>query len=265
VKAPVPRKRRTDAPRTIHHVWARGVLRRPVFIDDVDRFEMRERLGLVFVECEAAALAWAFLTNHIHLVVRTGGVSISKVMGLVLSEYASAFNRRHERSGHVFQGRFGSRPILDDSDFIGILRYVHRNPIEAGLANDTDSLASYRWCGHSALIGLRSPLPFEDPAAAIERFGPDSACARNRIVEWMNSTPPAATDLFARLLVRVCRDEGVTERDLLSGARDQAASRVRTTLCVRGVRDLGLSKAEVARRLRVTKMAVTHALRRSSE
>jgi REP element-mobilizing transposase RayT len=261
----VPRKRRTDAPRTLHHVWARGVLRRPVFVDDFDRFDMREKLGLIFVNCGASALAWAFMTNHIHLVVRTGGVPISKVIGLVLSEYASAFNRRHERSGHVFQGRFGSRPILDDSDFLGILRYVHRNPIEAGLVNDTASLTSYRWCGHSALIGHRLPLPFEDPGPAIERFGPDATHARDRIVEWMKSTPPEATDLFAQLVVRVCRDAGVTERDLLTGARDQAASRVRTTLCVRAVRDLGLSKAEVARRLCITKMAVTHALRRALE
>jgi REP element-mobilizing transposase RayT len=252
----MPRKHRNDAPGTVHHVWARGVLKHPIFIDDRDRFDLRDLLSATLVECEGRALAWTFMTNHVHAVVRTAAIPLSVMLNLVLSAYAQAFNRRHARVGHVFQGRFGSRIVASEHDLLTIIRYVHLNPIEAGIVPDLAALADYRWSGHGAIAQRRPPLPFEDADAAFRLFGSMEA-----LVAWMMSSRARIPfDAFEALLVEVCRDLDVDKWEVLEGSRRKDASRARTVACVRAVRDLGLSKSEVARRLRITPAAVTQAL-----
>jgi REP element-mobilizing transposase RayT len=259
----LPRKRRIDAPSTLHHIWARGVLRRRIFVDDHDRSALRDLLTQVLVPSNARAVAWTFMTNHVHLVLRSGDVPLSTVMRLVLSEYALRFNERHERSGHLFQGRFGSRQIAGDADFLTIVRYVHRNPLEAGMVRDLSALEGFAWSGHASLMGRRSPLAFELPSLVLDRFGADAAAARERLVEWMGQVDEGAATAFDVLVRNACRRRGVSEADVFGGSRTRASTEARTEICHRGVRDLGLTQREVARRLGVTEMAVCIALRRA--
>jgi REP element-mobilizing transposase RayT/uncharacterized protein YjiS (DUF1127 family) len=254
----MPRKRRNDAPGTVHHVWTRGVLKHPIFVDDRDRFDLRDVLSGTLVECQGRALAWTFMTNHVHAVVRTAAVPLSAIMNLVLSAYAQSFNRRHERVGHVFQSRFGSRIIASDHDLLTIVRYVHLNPIEAGIVPDLASLADYRWSGHGAVVGRRPPLAFEDADATFGLFGSVEA-----LTAWMmSSRRRVALDAFEALLDEICGDLGVGRADVFSGSRRRDVSRARALVCSRAVRDLGLTRSEVARRLRISPAAVTQALRR---
>src|SRR5262245_3454049 len=95
----------------LHHVWARGVLKRPIFADDHDRAGLRDLLNATLVELGARSFAWVFMSNHFHIVIQSGPVHLSIVMQWVLSEYARLFNLRHDRVGHLFQGRFGSRIV----------------------------------------------------------------------------------------------------------------------------------------------------------
>jgi len=96
------RQARLDTPGVLHHVMARGIERRPIFIDDRDRDEFVRRLSDLALEGKLIVYAWSLMPNHFHLLVRTGKISLSRSMRSLLTGYAGYFNRRHRRHGHVF-------------------------------------------------------------------------------------------------------------------------------------------------------------------
>ncbi len=98
----MPRKARIDAPGALHHIICRGIERRKIFDDDVDRDNFLERLGNILIETSTPCYSWALIPNHFHLLLRTGNVAISTVMRRLLTGYAVSYNRRHRRTGHLF-------------------------------------------------------------------------------------------------------------------------------------------------------------------
>src|SRR6185436_2190241 len=104
----MPRHTRLDHPGATHHVTARGIERSSLFADDYDRASFVRTLSRVLPSSGMRCLAWALMTNHIHLVVQTGAVPLWKVFHRVLTIHAIRFNRRHERVGHLMQNRFDS-------------------------------------------------------------------------------------------------------------------------------------------------------------
>jgi hypothetical protein len=100
------------------------------------------------------------------------------------STYAHAFNDRHEVDGHTFQGRFGSRLIQSNADFIGVLRYIARNAIEAGLCTDA---ADWRWSSFGATIGRRRQPDFLSAGWLLEQFGPTLAAARDAFDQYVHN------------------------------------------------------------------------------
>jgi REP element-mobilizing transposase RayT len=163
----------------------RGLEGRAIFFDDVDRLDLLDRLCKILPEAGMRCFGWALMTNHLHLVLQTGDEPLSRVMRRLDTGYAQAFNLRHDRRGYLFQDRFKSRLIEEDDDLIGVVRYVHLNPLRAGLAGTLDDLASYRWCGHGALAGTRSPLPFESVSATWALFAHDVEESKRRLRIWM--------------------------------------------------------------------------------
>ncbi|MCP3895726.1 MAG: transposase, partial [Bacteroides sp.] len=95
----MPRSSRLDAPGALHHIIARGIGRRKIFNDHLDRDAFLDRLGMILNESRTACFAWSLMTNHFHLLLRTGPVPISTVMRRLLTGYAMHYNRRHRRSG----------------------------------------------------------------------------------------------------------------------------------------------------------------------
>jgi len=104
----MPRKARIDAPGALHHIIFRGIEGTAIFKDALDYRNFIERLGIILEETNTPCFAWALLTNHVHLLLRTGLAPISTVMRRLLTGYAQQFNRRHKRSGHLFQNRYKS-------------------------------------------------------------------------------------------------------------------------------------------------------------
>jgi putative transposase len=170
----MPRKSRLDAAGILHHVIIRGIERRPIFTRIADRRDFFESCGNLFEESRTCCYAWALLSNHAHLLVRTGDVPLSKVMARLLSGYATRFNRRHARSGHLFQNRYKSIVCQEESYFKELVRYIHLNPLRAHLVEDMDGLNGYRWSGHSALLG-RIVCPWLDVEYILSFFGNVSA------------------------------------------------------------------------------------------
>ena len=123
------RQARIDAPSALHHIICRGIERRQIFFDDVDRDYFVGRLATVLSETSTNCFAWALIPNHLHLLVQTGAVPISTVMRRLLTSYAVHFNRRHHRSGHLFQNRYKSILCQQDPYLLELVRYIHFNPI----------------------------------------------------------------------------------------------------------------------------------------
>jgi len=155
----MPRQPRLDAPGLLQHVIARGIERRKLFRNDKDRKSFLDRLADILEETQTQCYAWALIPNHFHLLLRTGPTPLSKVMRRLMTGYAVTFNRRHKRSGHLFQNRYKSIVCEEDPYLLELIRYIHLNPLRAGLVNGLKELDRCPWCGHSAILGRRkNPL-----------------------------------------------------------------------------------------------------------
>ena len=151
----MPRSARLDAPGTLHHVIIRGIERGGIVDDDKDRQSFVDRLGQLSVDLDTPIYAWALMTNHAHMLIRSGAVGLPAFMRKLLTGYAINYNRRHNRYGHLFQNRYKSIVCEEDVYFKELVRYIHLNPLRAGLVDTMQKLDWYRWCGHSVIVGRR--------------------------------------------------------------------------------------------------------------
>ena len=149
----MPRQARIDAPGALHHIIGRGIERRKIFRDDHDRQNFIHRLGTILSETETPCYAWALIPNHFHLLLKTGQTPISTVMRRLLTGYAVSFNLRHKRHGHVFQNRYKSILCQEDAYLKELVRYIHLNPLRAGVVSTHQELDQYVFCGHGRVAG----------------------------------------------------------------------------------------------------------------
>jgi REP element-mobilizing transposase RayT len=175
----MPRGPRLDAPGVLHHVMARGLERRPLFRDDRDRTDFLQRLATRAQAGAWTVYAWTLLPNHVHLLVRTGTAPLATTMRALLAGYAGAFNRRHRRTGHLFQNRYKSVVVEAEVYFLELVRYLHLNPLRAGVVPDLAALGRYRWCGHAVLLGRRA-APWQHTSEVLGRFAATRRVARER-------------------------------------------------------------------------------------
>jgi len=173
----MPRKARIDAPGALHHIIIRGIERKAIFKDKADRTNFIERLDRIISETETGCYAWALMTNHVHLLLKTGSAPIATVMRRLLTGYAVSFNRRHRRHGQLFQNRYKSFLCEEDVYLKELVRYIHLNPLRARMVKDLKALKKYRWCGHSALMGKAEAI-FQDTAYVLKIFGQSFKQAR---------------------------------------------------------------------------------------
>ena len=177
----MPRSARLDQPGALHHVIARGIERRDIFVDDADRADLVERLGRLADTHALDVYAWALMPNHIHLLVRTRAQRLSSSMRSLLGGYATMFNRRHGRVGHLFQNRYKSILCDEEAYFHTLLRYIHLNPIKGAIVATVADLDDYPWTGHAAIV-RRCCRPWQDVDFVLASFAgtPSQAIRRYR-------------------------------------------------------------------------------------
>ena len=175
----MPRQARIDAPGAVHHVIARGIERRRIFLARPDYEAFLGRLGSVLGETETACYAWALLPNHFHLLLRTGKTPLPTVMRRILTGYAGEFNRRHRRHGHLFQNSYKSILCQEDPYLLELVRYIHLNPLRSRLVSGAEGLAQYSHCGHGALLG-KNRIGWQDIAYVLRLFAQSRGEARRR-------------------------------------------------------------------------------------
>jgi len=145
----MPRHPRSDLPAAgCYHVTNRGVARQPIYRDDVDHRHFAVLLGWSAQRFHWGLLAYCHMPNHFHLVVATELERLSRGMHLLGSRYAQAFNDRHERVGHLFQGRFHATYVDSDDYLNTVCAYVLDNPLRAKLCAARED---WPWLGGEVL------------------------------------------------------------------------------------------------------------------
>jgi putative transposase len=171
------RKPREEEAGAIHHVTARGVARRALFHDDLDRVRYLRLLGVVVVARGWRCLSYCLMDNHVHLLIETPSPNLALGMQRAHGDYARSFNQRHGLTGHVFQGRYHPVRVRSDSQLWAAAAYIADNPVEAGLCERAED---WRWSSHAASLGRPGPH-WLDAARLRERlraFGaPDPSAA----------------------------------------------------------------------------------------
>lgn len=184
------RRGRLDQTDSLHHVMTRTVERRPLFEDDSDRVAFLEAFSRACSLTDTRILAWALMGTHVHLLVRCAAYPLSRFMQQVLSRYARFFNRRHDRIGHLFEDRFRSILVNDESYLLSVVRYIHLNPVASGTVDSVEVLGSYPWTGHRAVVSGFGIIG-QDIDGVLALFGENRKEALSSYLNMMESDSPA--------------------------------------------------------------------------
>lgn len=174
----MPRLARLDIAGLLQHVIVRGIEQRDIFNDDHDRQLFFDRFAKLLSETGVRCYAWALLSNHFHLLLMPTSTQLSSFMRRLLTGYAVSFNRHNNRSGHLFQNRYKSIVCEEEAYLLELVRYIHLNPLRAGMVKSLEELDQYSWSGHAVLLGNRT-FAGQETEAVLERFGRKLGTARS--------------------------------------------------------------------------------------
>jgi putative transposase len=141
----------------VYHVTARGIERRAIFPDDADCVAFLAVLERTVDRFAWRCLAYCLMHNHYHLLLQTLEPNLARGMQYVNGRYAQDFNRRHDRAGALFGGRYKAKLIQRDAHLLEVFRYIALNPVRAGLC---ESPSSWRWSSHPVIAGSASATTF---------------------------------------------------------------------------------------------------------
>jgi putative transposase len=162
----------------MYHVIVRGNERRAVFLDDSDRERYLRRLAHYRERFGFRLYAFCLMSNHVHLAIRSGKEPLSRIMRGLQGSYTQAFNRRHRRAGHLFQGRYKAFLVQEDPYLLGLVRYIHENPMRARIV---DRPELYEWSSDRWYRKGRGPEWLDvDPVLSMLGRGRKAAVAAYR-------------------------------------------------------------------------------------
>jgi REP element-mobilizing transposase RayT len=136
------RRQRVEYPGAMYHVIQRGNNREYFFNEPEDRNYLVEQMRTAVDVDGVEMFAYVVMSNHYHLLLRTGEEPLSKVMHRMNTRFSKYYNLKAERTGHVFEGRYKSIPVQNDNYLLSLVRYIHRNPLRAGLCLN---IKDYQW------------------------------------------------------------------------------------------------------------------------
>ncbi len=214
----MPRAARLDKPGILHHVIIRGIERRKIFRDDIDRENFIERLNDLLFQTKTLCYAWALMPNHAHMLLRSGNSGISTLMRRLLTGYAVSFNRRHKRCGQLFQNRYRSIICQEDRYFHELVRYIHLNPMRVKIIKDIKELDNYAYCGHSALMG-KIKREWQDTEYVLNSYGRRTGFSRKKYRSFIEEGIPMGRrpELVGGGLIRSMGGWGAVKKRRMTG------------------------------------------------
>jgi putative transposase len=180
----MPRLPRLNLPGLFYHVIVRGIERRRIFSRRSDYEDFLGRLAKNLTKSGCLCFAWALMPNHVHLLILSGAKGLVSLMHPLLAGYATTFNLRYKRVGHLFHNRYKAIICEEDSYFLRLVQYIHLNAVRAGLVKNLEALNKYPWSGHAALMGNFN-LPWQQTDDVLARFGSAMPDARKAYSQWI--------------------------------------------------------------------------------
>ena len=183
------RPQRIEYEGAVYHVTARGNERRPIFLDDADRGRFVGVLTESVAQFDVRLYLFCLMTNHIHMVAETPGANLSRFMHRLETAYTVYFNRRHDRCGHLFQGRYRASLVERQAYLLRLSRYVHLNPAftkavrRRPVRERIALLRQYRWSSYRSYVGKDRRLAFVDYGPVLETVASGRSGAYRRFVE----------------------------------------------------------------------------------
>jgi REP element-mobilizing transposase RayT len=141
----------------VYHIVSRGNAQASIYRDEHDRLQFFECLDEALSAYAARCHAYCLMGNHYHLLVETSCPNLSLTMRQINGVYGQRYNRRHRRTGHVFQGRFSATLVDRDAYLLEVCRYIVLNPLRASLVKRPED---WPWSSHRAYLDLVTPPPF---------------------------------------------------------------------------------------------------------
>lgn len=139
------RHARAPSPTGIFHVMVRGINRMDIFLNDEDRYKYYDILIEVKKKYNYALYSYCFMDNHVHLLLHEKDSPLSDIMKSIGIRYSMYFNKKTGRIGSLVQNRYRSEPIISEEYFLTCARYIHNNPVKAGIATKPEN---YRWSSY---------------------------------------------------------------------------------------------------------------------
>ncbi len=254
------RKPRIHIPGGVYHVMLRGNAGQDIFFEDQDRYHLYLLIQEGVERFGHRIHGFCCMDNHLHLVVQVADEPLSRIMQNLGFRYTRWINDNYERSGHLFQGRYKALLVDADSYLLELIRYVHLNPVRAGLTEDP---AAYPWSGHRAYLGMEV-LPWLETDWVLSQFDKQLSTARKHYASFvrdgvaegyrpefhqglsedsriladddfrsrvLGKDTPSRFDIDLQAIIRhVSNKMGISETDLRAPGRNRHAARARAVI-----------------------------------
>ena len=168
----------------VYHITSRGNARKPIFRDDKDRDSFFEILTSVTKRYNWLCHAYCLMDNHYHLIIETPDANLSRGMRQLNGVYTQTYNRRHKKTGHIFQGRYKAILVDKDSYLLELCRYVVLNPLKAGIVERPDD---WKWSSYISTAGIKKAPRYLTVDWILGQFGKDRGKAEKNYRDFVKA------------------------------------------------------------------------------
>ncbi|NLC39460.1 MAG: helix-turn-helix domain-containing protein [Clostridiaceae bacterium] len=262
------RRLRINLPGVVYHIFQRGNNKEYIFSEDKDKLSFLNLLEDHTKKEVFELLGYVIMNNHYHLIIRLKEVPMQHFMHSIMSKYARAYNKRSKRSGHVFEGRYNSIPVKDKHHLQDLLRYVHQNPVRAGIC---EQVHDYCW---STDPFYRMPVDggLIKTSLILDSLSENRSQAIKMYLQLMNEPIKKGGEYFEmvpvigdkkkhldELLIECCQDEsiylalksGLRDEDLIPYRKKFARAAGKAGYTMRAIgKHLGCSQSSISRLLK---------------
>ena len=190
----MPRQERDRSSTGYYHIMIRGNERKDIFIDEQDKMYFTEILKTKKEENRYGLIAFCIMDNHAHLILQEKEEDIANIMKRINISYVFYFNKKYKRIGHLFQDRYKSEKIEDDNYLLMAIRYIHKNPVKAGMVEKPEK---YKWSSYRAYIGKDEVLGKDIDKELV--LGILAGNNKEAIKEFIKFTNMDADDMFIEI------------------------------------------------------------------
>lgn len=276
----MPRLPRLHVCGAFYHVTLRGNHRQPIFRQSADRACLNAIVRESMERSESRLHAYCWMTNHLHLLVQVSSAPLGQCIRRIASCYARWYQKQLDTTGHLFERRYHALLVDVDSYLLELIRYIHLNPVRAGLVSDP---VEHPWSSHHNYLGTAVD-PWVTTGFALSLFGGRTDVARSAYVRFIHegmtsasgivrppcanaedvrilgddtfrlglntaAVPPRSRQTLDQLITVWCGRLGVTPEDLVAPGKVRVLARARAVIAFHAIRQGVAGLEAVARRL----------------